>query len=80
MTADLRISEPIYYAENGVSQCWTCKRCIGKKEFIAKILHSSENRYVKVFLPECELVECYMTYTMAIPCEKFEVIGKENDD
>lgn len=79
MTADLRISEPIYYAQNGASQCWTCKHCVGQKEFIAEILDPLEKRYVKVLLPECKLVECYMTYTTAIPCKKFEVIKTEED-
>jgi hypothetical protein len=76
---DLVLSEPIKYAEAGVNQCWTCKHCVGQKEYTAGIpsLNYLGIFPVRVLLPECELVESYMTYTTAIPCEKFEVIGEE---
>lgn len=68
---DLIISEPIKYAENGVSQCWTCKNCVGRKEFWGKTFSGDRMRF---WLPECRVADMYMTYTSIIPCSKYEVM------
>lgn len=77
---DFLLSEPIKYAENGVSQCWTCKNCVGHKEFRVRIYDPLEIRYISVLFPECKIADLYMAYTTDVPCRKFEVIRKEEEN
>lgn len=62
----------LHYAEDGVWQCWTCKNCVGKQEFILPVTDTkSIDRCIRVWLPECKVADRYMLYTNNVPCHKY---------
>ena len=62
---------PIHYSENNVSQCWSCKNCIGQKEFNTDM--------IPVLLPECRVTEKYMLFVYEMHCSRYEAIGGKNN-
>ena len=73
----IKIDWPIHYAEKNVSQCWSCKNCIGQKEFNTDL--SGKLDIIPVLLPECRVTEKYMLFVYEMPCGHFEAIGRKNN-
>lgn len=65
--------DTLHYAENGVHQCWTCRRRCGITIYSKTIFDiDSIPQVVQFYLPQCEVADQYMLYTTKVPCEKYE--------
>lgn len=64
--------DKLHYAENGVHQCWTCRNCVGQKEFVWNVTDAeSVDRKIIFVLPECKVADRYMTWVTQDPCSHY---------
>lgn len=66
------MANKLHYADNGVHQCWTCRNCVGQKEFLRFVADAdSIDREMIFILPECKVTGKYMTWVAESPCSKY---------
>jgi len=66
------MADKLHYAENGVHQCWTCRNCVGQKEFLRAVVDADCIAREMIFiLPECKVASQYMTWVAEFPCSKY---------
>ena len=67
------------FTMNNVGQCWSCKNCIGSKKVrrvkaivdFRPALYGKVYSNVEVILPECKVMNLYMTHVYHNPCDSY---------
>ena len=76
-----RMLDALYYAENGVHQCWSCQNCTGKGDAKLRMYDiNSIPTTIRIVLPICKYADKYMLWVRSVPCEKYIPVMEKGEE